>query len=501
MAKRKLKNCGRQRAFWGALVAGLGSLAGSIISATAGANAQREQIAEQRRIQEEQARREQAMHNADSINNYLSAVEPENYTDVVYKHGGKRKLRNNGVVITDGGYAIPIGKGTSLLQGSLHSEINESGNTGIGINAGGKEVEAENGEVIQKKGDELRVFSAQPILNGISPAEAVLNGENKNEVFKAQQAVKRKYHLRNGKSSPVERNKAKWGATFTTPDYIGLGTNIAGSLLSGIYANSLYNDLADSVDSTLPEYYDESFISGPTTYRNAAQRANVERNRLNARRSIARNTASSNISLGRMQESDTNAMYQLNELWDTKANKETEMRRTDIAREQEVRARNAAARRDWSNKVAEIKNNQLATKLGLRQAMIDSNVGMIQGIGSSVGNFLQAGSDRYQANQARIAQLAASPYGTAAKMHAAGYDFDDDVINGQISMLESRLDAMPEDNVKDYNAALSELNYWKRVQGKPQNKYSLRKNTPNNYSPLMPKENSLRYNWYKRDFE
>ena len=344
MKRRCLKNGGRERAFWGALIGAATSLIGTGLSISAQSRNQKEALAEQGRIRREQEEQERAEQQTRTMNNYFATLGKEEEDELVYKSGGRRKLRNAGARITYGGYAIPIGNNTSLLQGNLHSQINESGNTGIGIKVGNKEIEAENGEIVQKKGDEFRIFSAQPMLAGISPAQAVMEGADEDKVFKAQESIKRRYHLRNGKSTPVERKRALWGATFTTPDYIGLGTNIGASLLSGLWANSAYDDLINSVDYSLPDYIDEMYVAGPTRWMNDAQRAEVERARLNARRSIARNTASSAVGLGRMQEVDTTAMHELNKLWDEKANKETEMRQANAERAQQVLARNAANR-------------------------------------------------------------------------------------------------------------------------------------------------------------
>ena len=75
--------------------------------------------------------------------------------------------------------------------------MNETGQTGIGINVSGNEVEAEGGEVAQKKNGALRIFSAQPILsNGMSPAQAILRGYNKDKVFSQQQAFKKRNGLK-----------------------------------------------------------------------------------------------------------------------------------------------------------------------------------------------------------------------------------------------------------------------------------------------------------------
>ena len=127
-----------------------------------------------------------------------------------------------------------------------------------------------------------------------------------------------------------------------------------------------------------------------------------------------------------MQKADTDAMYQVNELWDTKNNKEAELRMKNAEMENNMRARNAAARNEYYRTVAQIRNNELATRMGLKQAAINSNVGMIQGIGSSIGGFLQQGIDNYENEQARIAQVASSENGSAKRMASMGYNFSQD---------------------------------------------------------------------------
>lgn len=130
-----------------------------------------------------------------------------------------KTLGAKGIYITDGGDATKIGNNTYLLRGGSHEDVNETGQTGIGINVGGNEVEAEGGEVAQKKNGALRIFSAQPILgNGMSPAQAILRGYNKDKVFNAQQAFKKRNGLKD------DGSKAKWG----TNDWINVAKTVGG---------------------------------------------------------------------------------------------------------------------------------------------------------------------------------------------------------------------------------------------------------------------------------
>lgn len=89
----------------------------------------------------------------------------------------KRKI----IDVRRGGVLIPIGNNTYLAKGRTHEQ------GGIDI---GDDLEIENNEVAQLKGDYLKIFSAQPILNGYSPSQLVLGGANPDRVFNAQEKFK-----------------------------------------------------------------------------------------------------------------------------------------------------------------------------------------------------------------------------------------------------------------------------------------------------------------------
>lgn len=102
--------------------------------------------------------------------------------------------------VVAGGIAQPLGNNFFYMNGRKHSQggidIGPSDKTGI---------EVEGGEVVETNGNELKVYSAQPILNGASPAQLVMNGANPNKVFKAQEDFKD----RNGIND--DGTKAKYG--------------------------------------------------------------------------------------------------------------------------------------------------------------------------------------------------------------------------------------------------------------------------------------------------
>ncbi len=452
MKTRRLRN-NKDKAFWGSLIPAAVSLAGSMIGTYSSTKAQKNAIAAQKR----EALRQQNIANlnaeAATLNNYYATLPQNPYDDeLVYEFGGGEPS-SGGAQITDGGHSVPIGNGLSLLRGGSHHTKNSTGHTGIGISNGERRFEAEGGEVAQKVPGAIRIFSNKlPIGgNGVTPAKLALSGANPNKVFKAQELFKRYYGLEDngdtksnskyanrrrllrnaGISLPVEKNAHKYrafnGAIFTTPDYIGLGTNILASALSGVYANRKYRDLEKDINYTIPSVTYESPVAFYTGYRNGAERAEAERARRVALNTISNNTASSNTSVERMQDTNTNGMLEMNKLWDDKFNKENENRINALKNEQEVRARNAAAANDYNAKVAEIQNNQIRDRNTFAQGRIESNVGMIQGIGSSIGGFLQSGIDRYDNDQARKMTVAASENGTLHKMVTSGVRFGNDI--------------------------------------------------------------------------
>ena len=810
----------RPKAFWGALVGGAMNLIGSAISSKSQARAIRRQIEAQKEAARTQLELANNSNLASTLNSYATATRSYNNEDVYnlkYRLGGNKRLGINRIYITDGGNATKIGNDTYLLRGGSHEQTNETGQTGIGINVGGNEIEAEGGEVAQKKNGALRIFSAQPILNnGMSPAQAVMSGANKDRVFNAQQQFKRIHHLsddgnklRNGgltskdrgsskhpypsvlskdfagggKSYPIptkadavdalrlaglhgrsdvktkvynkypelrpkarigggwkapvyntnkyrvsnrmrrqiatwegsdfagqnrkfkgdaigakerelrrimgrtynylndnqrdslnsiyynsrvntfknafgkwfrnlnsavdrgderafnnslagirqsmtvganrkgmsglakrrawERNwfgnpipivsnetkailnqqaearmvqptdntrviiqpeyievpapvghgvipvdnpdpnllqgnikdnlinmgnkfrlgqrcggstrmrkalggesrpvkgmrrKLAWGdvtypyrrnnnfdywdiidqeqkandkggispwttsnkydvkvpyaitkSTSTIPytskvstptsgvsenktiptyignksgmiirdaDWYGLGADLVSSIGGSILGLGAYKNL--DFDYNLPNFVEESPVALNTTYHNEAQKSNVERNRLNSRNSILRNTMSGSTAVGRMQGVDTNALYQLNQLADEKTNKETELMNQNLLNEQQVRARNAAARNQYYNTVASIKNAAIQAKNEAELAKGQILSGSLQGIGNSFQNFISQGRQNYDDTQAMLMGVAASDYATPSKLLELGVDVGDD---------------------------------------------------------------------------
>lgn len=192
---------GRKKCWIGAAIGAATSIAGSLF----GNGAKKREMRRQKSIQDWQTATQEAAAMSAALNNSQDYQEDYLRQFRTAARLGKT-LGAKGIYITDGGDATKIGNNTYLLRGGSHEQINETGQTGIGINVGGNEVEAEGGEVAQKKNGALRIFSAQPILsNGMSPAQAILRGYNKDSVFKQQQDFKKRNGLKD------DGGKAKQG--------------------------------------------------------------------------------------------------------------------------------------------------------------------------------------------------------------------------------------------------------------------------------------------------
>ena len=188
---------GRKKCWIGAAIGAATSIAGSLF----GNSAQKREMRKQQSIRDWQDATQEAANMTSVLNNSRDYQEDYLRQFRTTARLGKT-LGAKGIYITDGGDATKIGNNTYLLRGGSHEDVNETGQTGIGINVGGNEVEAEGGEVAQKKNGALRIFSAQPILdNGMSPAQAVMSGASKDKVFNAQQQFKRIHHLNDGEET------------------------------------------------------------------------------------------------------------------------------------------------------------------------------------------------------------------------------------------------------------------------------------------------------------
>lgn len=113
--------------------------------------------------------------------------------------------------IVRGGVAIPLKNKTNYyyMAGRKHSQggidVGDNPRTGL---------EVEDGEVMHISKNDVKVFSSVPFLNGKSPAQKVMGGENPNNVFKAQESFKRK-----NKINDDGTKKKRMGGLSRSKDY------------------------------------------------------------------------------------------------------------------------------------------------------------------------------------------------------------------------------------------------------------------------------------------
>lgn len=127
--------------------------------------------------------------------------------------------------VVAGGIAQPLGNNFFYMNGRKHSQggidIGPSDKTGI---------EVEDGEVVETNGNELKVYSAQPIINGVSPAKLVMGGANPNKVFKAQEDFKDRNKINDDGTKYKEGGKI-----YQAPDEYKRQIAESGSIIIGGY--------------------------------------------------------------------------------------------------------------------------------------------------------------------------------------------------------------------------------------------------------------------------
>lgn len=127
--------------------------------------------------------------------------------------------------VVAGGIAQPIGNNFFYMNGRKHSQ------GGIDIGPNDKTgIEVEDGEVVETNGNELKVYSAQPIINGVSPAKLVMGGANPNKVFKAQEDFKDRNRINDDGTKYKEGGKI-----YQAPDEYKRQIAESGSIIIGGY--------------------------------------------------------------------------------------------------------------------------------------------------------------------------------------------------------------------------------------------------------------------------
>jgi hypothetical protein len=206
----------RPKAFIGAAISVGTQLIGGIIGGAKRRKAEKAAQLEQERQARLQAAQQQAAYMTENAENDANV-----YKDIrnqLMKNGGNIPRKGVVPLVAEGGTAIPIKKDSFLLKGRKHN------NGGIVIGKGKNSIEAEGDEVVQITPKQLKVFSAQPILNGNSPAELVQKGAKPSKVFDAQERFKDRNNL-NDDGTKKKRNmrtitgKKKLGGLSRKKDY------------------------------------------------------------------------------------------------------------------------------------------------------------------------------------------------------------------------------------------------------------------------------------------
>lgn len=215
MKAKKLNE--RPKAFIGALISVGASIAGNLI----GKSQQKKAQKQQEEIAQKQAEFSAAQQQAPILSEVLNNNRKNFRTigdELIMRNGGNIPRKGVVPLVAEGGTAIPIKKDSFLLKGRKHNT------GGIVIGKGKNSIEAEGDEVVQITPKQLRVFSAQPILNGNSPAELVQKGAKPSKVFDAQERFKDRNNL-NDDGTKKKRNmrtitgKKKLGGLSHKKDY------------------------------------------------------------------------------------------------------------------------------------------------------------------------------------------------------------------------------------------------------------------------------------------
>lgn len=344
------------------------------------------------------------------------------------KHNKKRSPLD----IRKGGRAINIDNNTYLMKGKTHKQ----GGIKIGP-PNNKGLEVENNEIIRlENGGIAKVYSAQPILNGDSPANKILKGEDPNIVFNKQEVYKDRLGLNddgtkaklgtiiniNGNIKnktiyrPVEgRSKAKLGkidrvgkllnpptydVTRYNSDYKLLSNNISPINSNNVNSQSIYSRTVPKLGtkdyigaganilgaisdyaSTNRAIYNQRGPARPisvnarkfkTKYNANPQLSELDEYRDTINRNIDSNTSSSRTALARKQKVINETSRRRNEILGEKENIEIGLLNRDIENQQNISSRNIDRYNEYRDKVNTFKNNKLLAKADNRGSLINN---------------------------------------------------------------------------------------------------------------------------------
>lgn len=153
------------------------------------------------------------------------------------------------------GNLIPLGNGFSLAVGKNPNKIDDidigpNNENGLSVN---------HGEILQQTKDGVKVYSAEPILDGQSPASLLLKGFAPNKVFNAQEQYKKDNRIKNDGSTYAKggyRKDAKSSSGDTYYDIVKTRRDsIRGALTRAGFDKA-------SIDSITPNILKQQILEG-----------------------------------------------------------------------------------------------------------------------------------------------------------------------------------------------------------------------------------------------
>lgn len=203
---------------------------------------------------------------------------------------------------------------------------------------------------------------------------------------------------------------------LTTADWIGLGSNVAGSLASYFASRRAINKMRGPGQPTLI-----SASKLKTKYNINPQLDRIREDKFEAYRDIDSNTASSRVSLARKQRVRNAAGQAANELYGNKENIETNLINQDRRNQQSVRQFNAQQYNQYIDRKAAFDN-------GIREAKVTNINNLFSGINAGIQDMISRYENRKALNNTIGAMRASAPNVDDRIMRDAGVDYDEFII-------------------------------------------------------------------------
>ena len=203
---------------------------------------------------------------------------------------------------------------------------------------------------------------------------------------------------------------------ITAADWIGLGSNMAGSLASYFASKRAINKMRGPGQPTLI-----SANKLKTKYNINPQLDRIREDKFEAYRDIDSNTASSRVSLARKQRVRNAAGQAANELYGNKENIETNLINQDRRNQQSVRQFNAQQYNQYIDRKAAFDN-------GIREAKVTNINNLFSGINAGIQDMISRYENRKALNNTIGAMRASAPNVDDRIMRDAGVDYDEFII-------------------------------------------------------------------------